>query len=203
MTPSRRFGYQQLAEPVVVPAGAEIITLDKWWSPASEPVRARAPKPIFEGETHAFALAQWPVPDLSWGPVYPDFIRASSRAPEFPFLFWYTETPAAAEVITLDKWWEPASEPIRRRAPSDIPSLFWHTETPVPAEVITLDKWAPTYPDRPLRILRAAEFLALTWYTETPAGGGGGGPRREVRPGWYRSYTAVLLAAWMTACRLI
>ena len=84
----------------------EEITLDKWFRALEEPIRIRPRAADFTASFHRIAIENLAIPDLSWGPIFPDYARGRDQSTRFlaEWLSWYTETPA------------PPSEPDRQPA---------------------------------------------------------------------------------------
>lgn len=112
-----RWLYQGLAEPPAAAVLAEVITLDKWFRQATEPVRPPVPCPeSFIVEPIDPSL--YPIPgDGAWlqpigQPVLP---RRTVQPPGGV----YVAAPSTfvVETVTLDKWFQRASEPVRTVPP--------------------------------------------------------------------------------------
>ena len=119
----------------------------------------------------AFALAQLPVPDLSWAPQYPDFARSAERSPEFqafthdpvlpapfPDQFYpdYPDFARAAEPVPLSEYSSPVLfEPFPEQFYPDYPDFARAAEpvplseysSPVLFEAFPELSWEPQYPD--------------------------------------------------------
>ena len=81
-----------------------------------------------------------------WLAQYPDIIaRRPHQAWRYPSLSWHPVTPAALEEITLDKWFQAVSEPVRRRVFAQW--LAVPTRLPIEDWLVAFDSWQPSYPD--------------------------------------------------------
>ena len=161
---------------VPVTATAEVVTLDKWFEPASVPVRL--PAQIIEEQSLKYALPEVNIEQVDrWHPVYPDQIVRIPRVFEAESI----EPVFVPETVTLDKWFEASATPVRiprtleaesvepvSTSPESVSVDKFKADFPdavargqvqqstsaafVPivstAEVITPDKWHPIYPDQ-------------------------------------------------------
>jgi hypothetical protein len=128
----------------------ETVTQDKWWRPLSEPVRfdrfgvqyQAIPQFIFVSATGSGVGA---VPTgFTHQPRIQSFQYQVSAAPVF--------TPTA-ETVTVDKWWQPLSEPVRVKAGLATPlqqSLALVKAAPFP-ETVSIDRWLLPFSE-PVRI---------------------------------------------------
>lgn len=84
-------------------------TADQWWRPFSEPVRAKPRGTDFP----AFTYGRPPVvsgPEAWWRDLSTP-PKAKARAVDFPAFSMGWVTVPSAEIVTVDKWFEPLSEP--------------------------------------------------------------------------------------------
>ena len=135
----KRWQYQIKADVVFIEEG---ITLDKWFTQVSEPIKPAGNHNHITVGFFDFSGLSWPEQVLldKWfvktsEPVLPKF-----RSYYYPFLDFRTELAIAAETITVDKWFNPLSEPVLPRFKpyyypnGDFRWLQWQ-------ETILLDKW--------------------------------------------------------------
>jgi hypothetical protein len=136
-----RWLYQGLAEPP--PAAtlpAETITLDKWFRQASEPVRAPVPCPE-SPVVQPIDPSLYPIPgDGAWlqpiaQPVLP---REAVQPPGGVYVA--DPTTFVVETITLDKWFQQASEPVRT-VPPRLPGYWAGVLEPTLFTVPPMDTW--------------------------------------------------------------
>ena len=152
------FQYQSLAEPLST--SPETPQLDKWFQPASEPVRE--PDPLPSGAMQSFAIGSLDSntfqPPFSWvpqgaGPVFGGRLTQYQGRAEPLF------TEPAPE-IPLDSWWQPASEPVRVPDPLVPEGRFTiDLDLLTRDENVLLDKWwQPTSePVREIPLLHASQ----------------------------------------------
>ncbi len=125
----------------------ETTTLDRWWRELSEPVRTQpiSLAALISGEVQVGEPSDLdPVAEqLAWYRNLDLPTLPKPRVAEFlPFII-DVEALTLPEVTTLDKWWQPASEPVRVKA-RFLEALQLHVITDITfdiAEIITLDKW--------------------------------------------------------------
>jgi len=156
----RRWQYQSLAEPVSTTiSGPEVITVDKWQSPASVPVRrSRFVSAIFAVSLAFVAL----VPTVEaitldkWNQPISQPVTIERRVVNPGHTVVDPLPVPALEVVTLDKWWQNSEVPVRRSTVyRGFPSSTLDP-LPIPTpEAITLDKWfqplgVPVQPRRPV-----------------------------------------------------
>jgi hypothetical protein len=150
------FLYQDLFEPVMTPAAAETVTLDKWTPCLPEPTR---PPKQLAGRSAASFSPEWGVitGDIvmtAWMPHY-----AGGGISDSHFLYQAKAEPVtvpAPETVTLDKWFRPAEQPYpyrRKPAPEGWYSAPDWSEISV---TVTVDQWfqptAQPYPYRKLPV---------------------------------------------------
>jgi hypothetical protein len=147
---------------------AEVVTLDKWYRPFSDPVQYRV---LSTAQQIALALVKatpfsetvsldrWLIALSEPVRFAPSLRTASQQAG-----WWNTFTPAAVENITVDKWYPPLAEPVRFRVFSTTQQQALALVNAAPfAEVVYPDKWfeALSEPTRvPLGQLRAIAEIA-------------------------------------------
>jgi hypothetical protein len=137
--------YQSLFEPVDSGAAPEVVTVDKWLKPLSEPTRRvsshaqQARFGVFVGSDSAR--------DARWFQALSTPIRRATRVDYPSFTYGYYVAPAE-EVVTLDKWHQPLATPVRRGGlpTSEQRALAFVKAAPFP-ESTTVDRW-----HRPLSI---------------------------------------------------
>lgn len=112
---ARLWQYQERAEPVLVSAAAETVTVDKWHPMSEVPVRRRSviaavsPALAFVSVSAIEAVA----PAMAWHVPQPTPVRSIRRAINSGGIL-VEIVAAASETVTLDKWFQPASVPVRR-----------------------------------------------------------------------------------------
>jgi len=110
--------YPALTEPITIPA-SEIITLDKWWKqgPDQRPVKLRYAALLASGLTYVATPSTFAndIPRLiSWLRQHPDPVRKATYRTALQQAFFTDPTTPATETVTLDKWWMPAQQVIRK-----------------------------------------------------------------------------------------
>jgi len=110
--------------PILPPAAAEVVTVDKWFRALSEPLRlAAAPR----SPSASFGPTFVPPLPMDWHvalslPVPRVVVRNLSDA-------WFGPATliSSSEVVTLDKWFRPLSEPLRIQATRTLgsPRALW------------------------------------------------------------------------------
>ncbi len=129
----------------------EATSLDKWYMPLSEPVLPLPPRqiagessptgfPSFLTGPGPFAIEWWtPLSE----PVLPRSSHAAIVASGENHANEILPTPGI-ETITLDKWFQPLSEPVRTTPPLSVgamPSFEMDADSLTRPEATTLDKW--------------------------------------------------------------
>jgi hypothetical protein len=137
----------QTVAPITVPA--ETVTIDKWFEPPSQPLKQPYPFDLFTVPGHQQAFAYIHGYEDHWHPNYPASIArpypeaayaaSGSSAPVF--------TPAAAETITIDKWFEPVSQPTYQPRRSEQGQSVTDPNLLTQKEQVTISKFKPAYPD--------------------------------------------------------
>lgn len=108
--------YQQPFEAATSIFPTEVIFEDKWHFPWSEPVRLRRLSAAQQQTIAAVPFNEDTTFEPKWHQGWPDKLypkRGLSAAQQA--FFFYDPFPFVAEVITLDKWWEPLAEPVRQK----------------------------------------------------------------------------------------
>ncbi len=125
----------------------ETTTLDRWWRELSEPIRTQpiSLAALISGEVQIGEPSDLdPVAEqLAWYRNLDLPTLPKPRVAEFPPFIIDVEALTLPEVTTLDKWWQPANEPVRVKA-RFLEALQLHVITDITfdiAEIITLDKW--------------------------------------------------------------
>ena len=137
-----RFLYQGIADPLTVPAAGETVTLDKWYRPASEPVRkvvaiaaivgATTFAPPFVPDSAAVTLDRWYQPASEPVRTSVPLLLEGGMTVAPPFV------PDSA-AVTMDRWYQPASEPVRT-----VPAAQQQATTFVPVVEVpapSMDSW--------------------------------------------------------------
>jgi hypothetical protein len=122
----------------------EIITVDKWFEPLSDFARAKPQSTEkYKGENEWTAVAaamKWYAPLAEPVRTKPGLATSLQQAYFSSLVF------TAAEVITVDKWFEQLSDPTRRiPAAKQVTIVEWTAATTV--EIITVDKWFVPFTD--------------------------------------------------------
>jgi hypothetical protein len=131
--------YKSLTRPVGTDFGSadNPVTLDQWWRPASQPIRKKV-RTDFQDFT-AIEFDSFTIPLSYWEP------KANAPNPRklrlIPTGIYTYEALLAAEAISTDKWWQPASEPVRTVKPRQPGVFAIDPEILTQGEQITLDKW--------------------------------------------------------------
>lgn len=137
--------YQGLARPTFVPETAETVTVDKWFFQSPPPVWPEVPCQECElfQPLHTAAGDSIP-PNAQW--LYQEVTPTGKPAPaaliDARFSTPHVEPPPA-EIVTVDKWYQPAQVPLHRhRSAAEIPGSQHaiHEILPPPA-VVNIDKW--------------------------------------------------------------
>lgn len=141
---AKRWQYPSYVEPVLDEAQRpETVLLDKYWQPPSEPLHTapRSAAALYASSVLVEFGIPIPVPDIGFLIVAVDPAR-KPPAPIPPLPELVPGAGALPEFITLDRWFQQASEPQRQ------PPLPWleaatelvldETQRP---EIISLDKW--------------------------------------------------------------
>jgi hypothetical protein len=122
--------YQSQFGPVPFDAPAEVVTLDKWHQPLSQPLRKASAAPqgglVFVGSDTAR--------DTNWRQALSEPVRSRVRqVGQSTFL-------VGSQVPSSTNWQQPLSEPVRQRA---VPSsqVYGPVYVEVVGETVTLDKW--------------------------------------------------------------
>ncbi|MCI0420076.1 MAG: hypothetical protein L0312_12770 [Acidobacteria bacterium] len=141
----KHYQYPANAEPTFSPPPAvEDITLDKWYAPLSEPRFPRYYLLVGEPEVSRQIPA---VPDMAGWYVQDVRVpapRNRTAALLASGLTFVPEPEAAAEEVTLEKWFSPFSEPLRVRKPLPVgarPSTWDDPQALTQPEATTLDRW--------------------------------------------------------------
>ncbi len=117
----------------------ELVTLDKWFRPASEPVRA-AP-PVLPGySVGALEPSLFEVPTMdTWYRPASEPVRAIP--PVLPGRWAGVLEPSLFEIPTIDTWFrQPLPLPPAKTAPLTT-GTFLTEPTEWPVETVTMDKW--------------------------------------------------------------
>lgn len=167
----------ELASPFLVPnAVAENITVDKWFEPASQPTYLPKRSAALLGQivTDARLLTQAELTSVDkWGPYYPHWLARVSPAPALisSGSVGPVTTIFSGEVVTLDKWWQPASQ-LTRLASRDA-VLYQFLIDPnllTQAEAVTLDRFRADYPDYLNRISQLPMLSSAGEFFVAPLG---------------------------------
>ena len=133
--------FQKFSEPVrrkTLPLDQFVTDLDPvvsfgWMAPLSEPARRKVAAPWTQYAIDPYALTQPETTTLDR--YWHNFSRPTQRKPQAPVGFIASGQPD----ISFD-WFEPLSEPVRRKVPA-APSQFAYAPEFTGNEVVTLDKW--------------------------------------------------------------
>lgn len=148
---ARRF-LSSIFEPVYF----ETSTLDKWFAPTSQPTR-RKPQVNQGISSYVEPVTFTPetfVPVFSQSPVHIVVpVRFQYKA-HFPDL----RSLTAPENVTVDKWFAPTQQPVRRKVQAPLQRTFY-TERGI-VEIVSLDKWIQPaqIPVRQKRFTAPAQF---------------------------------------------
>lgn len=151
----RRSLVVEFIELEVPDAAEETITLDKWFQAWVEPVAAK--QQLLAAAQEAVAFDETPVSiedaaeSTSQPPQFFIYARGRWQYPSFAALVLEPGDLAPPEEITLDKWWQPASEPARAFSRSPELAWFGDAEALTRPETVSLDKWSQPWPDQPVR----------------------------------------------------
>lgn len=161
-----RWQYQSRAEPVLVPS-AETITLDKWYRPASEPVRAAVGIATAVLATIGMVEPAGAFDEIigyQWQQPTSQPVLVAPRPVDEGGSFFGSLDP----IIPSFGWYEPASEPVRT-ARFLVGGLSVQNIDPIStSETITLDKWYQPASE-PVRVVpRALDVGWFAWHTDTP-----------------------------------
>lgn len=115
----------------------EIITTDKWFEPLSEPIRRKAKPPDSASDLISVAAATPGDDDVQF--VQYNWTQLFKKTTLYQSITDPTYT-ISGEVITVDKWFRPLSEPNRLK-PFTGQQQAAFAPVSTPSEVITLDKW--------------------------------------------------------------
>jgi hypothetical protein len=104
--------YEDRPSYAAVPAAAETVTVDKWYAPLNTPPVRR--KFVLQTEgAYSYYIAPTPyAPSTTSGQIFRQTILGDDLS-----YAWFT--PAAAETVTVDKWYAPLATPVRRRVLTD------------------------------------------------------------------------------------
>jgi hypothetical protein len=138
----------------------ETVSADRWQQPLSEPTRRRG-YPIQAQDELSFVGSDTAT-DARWFTPLSDPTRRKPIA-EFPVLSWSEFTPAATEVVTLDKYFSWLTEP--RRFPRELashqqPYASFVQASPF-AEAVSIDRWLRPLSD-PTRRARVPDHPSLS-----------------------------------------
>jgi hypothetical protein len=139
----------------------ETVSADRWHQPLSGPVRSRA---LATGQQPYFAVGLSDVAtDARWFSPLSEPVRRKPLA-EFGSFSWSEFTPASAEVITVDKYFDWLAEPVRFRQSLSVvnqPTLSLVKAEPF-AEAVSIDRWQQPLSDPTRRKLGPPEFPSLS-----------------------------------------
>jgi hypothetical protein len=141
----------------------ESVTVDRWLLGLSEPVRCVRRTADYP------ALTFYPLPFVPWDWRVPlsEPTRRQPRTTDFPAL-WLVKAAPFEETTTVDRYWQPLSEPRGRRFPaSQQQALAWSDFTPASTENVTLDKWfAPLAEPIRVRARLATASQQAAWFVK-------------------------------------
>lgn len=141
---TKRWQHPSVIQPILSEAlQPETITLDKWYSPFTDPIHKAAGKLM----AAALITSGLSVGDLS-PPTSSQSFEVFISEPQSVRLFQYqiVSEPVFVPpgVVSLDKWWRPLSEPIRVKKPLSVAARLssWNDNDALTRpEVTSLDKW--------------------------------------------------------------
>lgn len=109
-----RWQYQAKAEPVIVPAPPETITLDKWYQSASEPKRVKGiTAALLAGALFFVSVVAPPAEAITLDKWFQPISQPLFEKPRVIFSQVFTiDLVPRTETITLDKWYMPVSQPL-------------------------------------------------------------------------------------------
>lgn len=140
----------------VVSAPAEDITIDKWFSETSQPVRTVKRTPQFNEfflDPTAFN-SQVTVNLDKWFNQTSTPIRVKPKATDYPYLFIDSKNLTIGEVVSLDKWFNQTSIPVRIK-----PRIVFF-------DYIAIDPTALLLPSPPPVISLSLEVIAFDLHIE-------------------------------------
>lgn len=138
-----------------------------WWPQYPDQL---LPAPDHGRRAGAFAfvpdLPSFAVPELSWGPTYPEFARAAPQPVNEGGASWTRLEAATVPELS----WEPAFPDFARRAPSANEWTGFFALVPdLPSFAVPELSWSPAYPDQPGRGPRPLDSGSLTLIAYVPA----------------------------------
>lgn len=150
----------------------ETVSIDRWLQPLSGPVRVKpratefAPASVLGAPPTVASVSGW-WKDLSTPP------KAKARSAEYPAFFMGWLAVPSAEVVTVDKWYEPLSElKVKTKARAAEYPAFTYGAVPIPAITGLL-----TSPDQSVTFTRTRLYQSIT---TTPP------PERITPDKWYQ-----------------
>lgn len=197
---SRTLLYQSQAYTPFTPAAAETVTVDKWFRPLVEPVRK--PSIVYEqGGIFYVGAAPFSEAESRWLSALSEPTRRKPTV-QPDGLSWSYFTPASTEVVTVDKYYNWLSEPVRlprALAAHQQPFLSFVQAEPF-AETVSVDRWLQQLSQPTLRPVSVAGQLFFVWSGFTPSPvvrpsvgrvSEGGGQRTRIKPrkAWDRTFS--------------
>jgi len=160
--------YQPYTEPVVVPTAVVVPSMASWFVEAQQPYPAELVAEQPDSLVYVPATGQFPIPELSWLPVYPDYLPdAELLAPQQPDAFVYI--PATGQFPIPELSWLPVIPDfylglIEPTYPDPFTYIPATGQFPIPEH-----SWKPQFPDYVDDIPRL-QYLHdwLFWYPNTP-----------------------------------
>jgi hypothetical protein len=104
--------YEDRPTYAAVPVAAETVTVDKWYAPLNTPPVRRKLALQTEGAYSYYIAPTAYAPSTTSGQIF----RQTFLCDDLSYA-WFT--PAAAETVTVDKWYAPLATPVRLRALTD------------------------------------------------------------------------------------
>jgi hypothetical protein len=150
--------------PILVPAPPDVVTLDKWFHEQPDWIARPYPLAIYQASGHLEGFHQ---AHGAYTPFYAQYPNSLARIYSTANYVSGSTAPiivTAPEVVTLDKWWEAASQPTylpRRTAEGRYvtdPNLLTQKES------VSIDKFGPDYPVS----IAKAPLDPMGWFVTDP-----------------------------------
>ena len=159
---ARRYQYPSKIEPIRDLAEAEVVTIDKWYQRQERPAVKKFASAVFAASfffVNAVTPAQ-AVPS-DWQAQEQDVIRPIERARDFNAFFAPNFNDVVESSITIDRWFRPASTPVRPSTPRSLASFFAPDFNEVHEAQASGFGWKIQNADLFRRTPRTADFKAL------------------------------------------
>jgi hypothetical protein len=148
--------YQSLFEPVDSGAAPEVVTVDKWLKPLSEPTR-RVSSHAQQARFTAFVGSD-ASRDTNWRQPLATPVRRGGLPTSEQRALAFVKAAPFPESTTVDRWHRPLSIPTRR-AKTNTSTQLIRPPRVIVSDVVTLDKWHRPL-NQPVRLKHPAGILA-------------------------------------------